>query len=450
MRSLCHFSFVLILSTFTAIGQTIALSGKVTNTADGKIAVRGESFTKEIILKPDGSFAEIFPVNYTGTYTLTTAENRMSLYLTKGTKMVVTADNKDFYKTMVFTSKGSAENQYIVRKTAISLAINQQEVYSLAEPAFLAKLKEIKDAMLVNYNATKFDDIAFKANELRNIDYFEQLYLLNYPTYHTHYEKIEDFKTSDTFPKINSINLDNESEYLFSNPYKQIVNTRFSESVQSKVLPTDEYVSTYALPEIKKVNSPAIKNALLQTLSYEITPGNPNSSALYDELIKLSTNPIFKKELTDKYNKTRTLVAGKPSPSFEYENFKGGKTALLSLKGSYVYIDVWATWCGPCRQEIPSLLKVEEQYKGKNVTFVSISIDAKKDYDKWKKLVSDKQLGGIQLFADNDWNSAFVKAFAIDSIPRFIIIGPDGTIVNADAPRPSDPKLIDLFSDLKI
>ncbi|NMH28694.1 TlpA family protein disulfide reductase [Flavobacterium silvaticum] len=132
---------------------------------------------------------------------------------------------------------------------------------------------------------------------------------------------------------------------------------------------------------------------------------------------------------------------GADSPTFDYENHKGGKTKLSDFKGKYVYIDNWATWCGPCRGEIPHLQKIEEAYHGKNIEFVSISIDAQKDHDKWKKFVDDKKLGGVQLMADNDWNSEFIKAYGITGIPRFILIGPDGKVINADAPRPSDPAL---------
>ncbi|RZJ68738.1 MAG: TlpA family protein disulfide reductase [Flavobacterium sp.] len=135
-------------------------------------------------------------------------------------------------------------------------------------------------------------------------------------------------------------------------------------------------------------------------------------------------------------------LEGSQSPLFEYENHKGGKTKLSDLyKGKYVYIDTWATWCGPCRQEIPFLQKVEEKYHGKKIEFVSISIDEKKDYEKWKKFVVEKKLGGVQLYADADWRSEWVQAFGINSIPRFILIGPDGKVVDADAFRPSDPQL---------
>lgn len=148
----------------------------------------------------------------------------------------------------------------------------------------------------------------------------------------------------------------------------------------------------------------------------------------------------YASEEYDRASKANKLV-GKPSPEFDYENHKGGKTKLADLKGKYVYIDLWATWCAPCRAEIPYLQKIEEKYHGKNIEFVSISIDKLKDNEKWKKFVTDKNLGGVQLFADKDWESEFVTKYGVTGIPRFILIDPKGNVVNADASRPSDPKL---------
>ena len=154
--------------------------------------------------------------------------------------------------------------------------------------------------------------------------------------------------------------------------------------------------------------------------------------------------------LTQFYNQKTAAkkVEGTLAPSFDYENHKGGKTKLEDLRGKYVYIDVWATWCGPCRAEIPHLKKVEEKYHGKNIEFVSISVDVDKDHEKWQKFVTDKQLGGIQLFADKNWTSDFIKAFNINSIPRFLLIDPNGKVVKADAPRPSSPTLVELLDGL--
>lgn len=131
----------------------------------------------------------------------------------------------------------------------------------------------------------------------------------------------------------------------------------------------------------------------------------------------------------------------KKAPNFDYENFAGGKTTLESLKGKYVYVDIWATWCGPCRAEIPSLKAMEEKLHNKNIAFVSVSVDAEKDHDKWKAFVADKSLSGIQLYAGKAVPSEFINAFEVNTIPRFILIDPNGTVVDADAARPSDPRL---------
>ncbi|WP_299126019.1 TlpA disulfide reductase family protein [uncultured Tenacibaculum sp.] len=146
---------------------------------------------------------------------------------------------------------------------------------------------------------------------------------------------------------------------------------------------------------------------------------------------------------------TTKLAQGAESPKFvDYENYKGGTTSLDDLKGKYVYIDMWATWCNPCKREIPYLQKVEKQFHGKNIEFVSISVDSERDYETWKKMVADKNLSGIQLYSKRD--KTFADAYRVNSIPRFILIDPQGKIVTANAPRPSSPKLIELFTSLKI
>ncbi len=172
-----------------------------------------------------------------------------------------------------------------------------------------------------------------------------------------------------------------------------------------------------------------------------------------DETLVNMLRPSFDKEeklLLDYYKQkvVAKKMEGVVSPSFDYENHKGGKTKLEDLRGKYVYIDVWATWCGPCIAEIPHLKKVEAKYHGKNIEFVSISVDTEKDYEKWKKMVVAKELGGIQLFADKNWTSDFIKAYGINAIPRFILIGPDGKVIKADAARPSSASLTELLDSL--
>tara|TARA_B100000809_G_scaffold49621_1_gene44605 strand:- start:26835 stop:27851 length:1017 start_codon:yes stop_codon:yes gene_type:complete len=155
------------------------------------------------------------------------------------------------------------------------------------------------------------------------------------------------------------------------------------------------------------------------------------------------------KNYEEQHNTLKATSKGNVSPMFSnYENYKGGSNSLDDYKGKYVYIDVWATWCGPCKQQIPFLQTLEEKYHGKNIEFISISIDQPGLKDKWKQMIADKNMGGVQLFANGD--QSFASAYQISGIPRFILIDPQGNIVEANAPRPSDPSLTNLFTELGI
>lgn len=180
-------------------------------------------------------------------------------------------------------------------------------------------------------------------------------------------------------------------------------------------------------------------------------------AGLDDKKLSASFVTLQKKQIEMKYGQlkmmyTQSIAIKKMNntmaPSFDYVNFKGGKSKLEDFRGKYVYIDLWATWCGPCRAEIPFLKKTEEKYHDKNIVFMSISIDKQADMEKWRKMVKEKELGGVQLFADNDWNSKFVTDFGVTGIPRFILIDPNGKVVNADAPRPSSPELASVLDGI--
>ena len=246
-----------------------------------------------------------------------------------------------------------------------------------------------------------------------------------------------------------------ETSSLYLKPNSEINLTmdakQFDETIvyKGKGVEESNYLAQHALKTEKFQNEAFVKEqAEFATLL------EANKKSDFESIEKGNFDPEFKTALKNSFEQfnqyavkayERTAKAnklkGKSSPDFDYENYKGGKTKLSELKGKYVYIDLWATWCGPCRAEIPFLQKVEAKYHGKNIEFVSISIDKAKDHDKWKQFVADKNLGGIQLFADKDWTSDFVTSYGVTGIPRFILIDPNGKIVSPDAERPSSGAL---------
>ena len=450
MKKTIYLLLILVLASFTTSKELITLSGKIINTENGKISIKGELFEKEITLNADGSFSENISIPYDGIYTLETNKNRSPIYLSKETKLSLIADDKAFNTTLKYTGEGSIENQYIAKKSNITSQISDEELYKLDETEFLNKVTEIKNAILSLYHNIKFFNTDFKDKEVESIHYLVQKHLSFYKYSHGYHAHLKEFQVSDKFPKLDKkIDLDNDADFLFSNEYKELVLNKFYENIQGDG--TSFFITAKdAIPKIKALKSQSLKNRLIQNSISDVSIENANYEKIYNDYISITNNTKLKDNLTVNYKNTKILENGNPSPKFDYENYKGGKTSLESLKGKYVYIDVWATWCGPCRKEIPFLQKVEVQFEGKNIEFVSISIDSMKDHEKWSKLVTEEQLGGIQLLADKEWDSKFIKDYGIQGIPRFILIDPNGNIVNSQAPKPSDTKLIDLLNSLQL
>jgi len=133
---------------------------------------------------------------------------------------------------------------------------------------------------------------------------------------------------------------------------------------------------------------------------------------------------------------------GVPAFQFSFSDLKGKNTSLSDLKGKVVLVDMWATWCGPCRAEEPHWEQLNELYKDKAVAFVGVSVD--QDKPKWEEYLKTKNLKGIQLHAGS--GNDLSTAYKINSIPRYILIDKAGNLINADSPRPSDPKLKELIN----
>jgi thiol-disulfide isomerase/thioredoxin len=168
--------------------------------------------------------------------------------------------------------------------------------------------------------------------------------------------------------------------------------------------------------------------------------------ALYDEFGTGCPYPEIAAKVKERYKSMEGMLEGSQAPDFTLPDPQGTAVALSSLRGRFVYVDIWATWCVPCIKEIPDLKKIQKRYQDKNIVFMSISFDKEADKEKWQNYVKENELQGIQLLVDAPTKEVLSKTFNIDLIPRFILIDPEGRVVNANAPRPSSTKLIELFN----
>lgn len=167
--------------------------------------------------------------------------------------------------------------------------------------------------------------------------------------------------------------------------------------------------------------------------------GNDGAERIKEIFDKNITDPEIKAVFAEAWANGDVLKAGRPSPELGFEDINGKKWTLEDLRGKYVYIDVWATWCVPCKGELPHLQKLEETFNGFNIAFVSLSCD--RDKAKWESMVKEQNLGGIQLWGDE--TNEFLNKYRVQSIPRFIFLDPSGRVINPDMTRPSDPKTLE-------
>jgi peroxiredoxin len=121
------------------------------------------------------------------------------------------------------------------------------------------------------------------------------------------------------------------------------------------------------------------------------------------------------------------LNIGKPAPLFSQADPQGKPIALASFKGKYVLIDFWASWCGPCRQENPNIVRTYQKFKDKNFEILGVSLD--QDKTKWLKAIQDDQLTWAQVSDLKYWRNEVAVQYGVQSIPANFLLDKQGKII---------------------
>ncbi|MDR1756250.1 MAG: TlpA family protein disulfide reductase [Culturomica sp.] len=167
----------------------------------------------------------------------------------------------------------------------------------------------------------------------------------------------------------------------------------------------------------------------------------PGVIAFEEQYGKYLITESQKKRFEDIRNSVANFAQGQPAIDFTFPDINGKKVSLSDFKGKIVYVDVWATWCGPCKAEIPHLKKLEKEYHNKDVVFLSVSTDKEKDKQKWLDFVKAEALSGVQIFGGDQAGRSLMTPYKITSIPRFMLFDRAGNIITTDALRPSSPEI---------
>jgi peroxiredoxin len=202
--------------------------------------------------------------------------------------------------------------------------------------------------------------------------------------------------------------------------------------------------TTYAANAVFAANiiSPSKEAAWLQQFYTQLPRRYPNSSMAKD------FSEIYKSKLTTNTNNSSADTAKnkattyKPSPAdaqpateISMPTPQGNVVSLSSLKGKYVLVDFWASWCGPCRQENPNVVAAFNQYKNKNFTVLGVSLDDNKDA--WQQAIQNDGLTWTHISDLKKWGSSVVRSYSLNGIPSNVLVDPNGNIIARDLRGPA-------------
>ena len=231
-----------------------------------------------------------------------------------------------------------------------------------------------------------------------------------------------------------------ESYYLF---YSLIEDRK-------KQLPAPGAETTYrsAINYARKITAEGPRNIMLRYLVTSVTAHTTDTSFLKwmnSTIVFDKQNEHLKKLIAEKQNLLRKAGKDRSAPYFEATDISGNKFAYNNYEGKYLYIDIWATWCVPCKKEIPYIEQLKEKYAGQSIEFISVSID--KNVAAWKKFLGSTE-SKDQFYSMPGKASCVNEVYNAPLIPAFVLIDPQGRIINPASFRPSDPALGFLLDEL--
>ena len=414
------------------VNNTVIITGTITEPLDETASISSKDYRTSYTdsLDSEATFEIEFELDAPSYMNFIHGKESTAMYVRPGDSIRVNINPSEFDETIKY--KGSKASSFLAAKYLLEDNLDLRELYSLEEPDFLTAVDQASAQM--NGLLDSIGECAFKTEQKRVISLQWASKKLSYKKYYTNLGNGEIELSVNYFKFMEDIDINDPSFLEDNNSYnflKTYVSSNVSTDFDHELLSNFDFIA-------RTFNSQTTKDKIAYDLLKDFIKNEvlEDGDVIMEAYKSLQSDSIKYNELNDLRIEMATFSPGRPAFDFTYPNVNGDSISLSDFVGSLVYVDVWATWCGPCKREIPHLLELEKEYHGKNIIFLSVSVDEEKDYDTWKNMLVEKEMGGVQLFASG-W-SKIAKDYKINGIPRFMLFDSNGNIINVRAPRPSN------------
>jgi thiol-disulfide isomerase/thioredoxin len=455
--------FLLLLAGFFSCNQMPSSSVQLSGTLEGHEDVNIEfTYLNEFInndrvvldIEPDeeGAFALTFDFDEAVYGTIRAGRTNIPVFLEPGDQVHLEGDAAELFETISFSGRGGQANNFLMAyQRDLEPRIGDRFMTEKIRTTDPRTFKMLLDSVLLQ--KTNFLETWERSHELSpvfthffesQIHYDKYQKLLDYPVMQQRLAQDEELPVmaDGYFDFLEEDKLFDDTR-LNSPVYVQFLMSYLSYYQQhvGATMPGDMSLNQFSY-ELAREALPGESGEYIQAvyLSREFNYGDlETAKKMYDDFMENSKNESFKQAVTDNHDAINRLNPGNPAPDFTMRDIDGQEVSLSDFRGKVVYLDFWASWCGPCMREMPYFKELKERLADQeDLVYLYISIDT--DEQAWRNSVERNQITGVHL--NTPGRERGVPAlYNVKWIPTFFIIGRDGNVYDNRPPKPSDAEI---------